>query len=192
MANIKSQIKRIRTNEAARERNKGVRSALKTHIRKFNEAVASGDFESAEQARRVAGRALDKAASAGVIHDNKAANHKSGMAVALAKAIAAPPMTEEAKKAATKKVASKKAPAKKAAAKAEAETVEAPAAEKPKRVAKAAAKIAAKVKAPAKKAAEKKAPAKKAAAKTEEVPAEEKPKRVAKKKTEASEEPTEA
>jgi small subunit ribosomal protein S20 len=186
LANIKSQIKRIRTNEAARERNKSVRSALKTHIRKFNEAVASGDFEAAEQARRVAGRALDKAASAGVIHENKAANNKSGMAIALAKAIAAPPVTEEAKKT-TKKAAAKKAPPKKAAAKAE----EAPAEQKPKRVAKAAAKLAERVKSPSKKA-----PAKKEAAKAtqaEEAPADEKPKRASsKKKDETPEEPTEA
>ena len=84
MANIKSQKKRILTNEKARLRNKAVKSALKTHIRKFREAAAEGDVEKAQQAAKVACRALDKAASKGVIHKNQAANRKSAVASAAA------------------------------------------------------------------------------------------------------------
>ena len=80
MANIKSQIKRIRTNEVARQRNKSVKSALKTSIRHFRTAADSGDREAALTALRHASQALDKAASKGVIHANQAANKKSAMA----------------------------------------------------------------------------------------------------------------
>ncbi len=82
MANIKSQIKRIRTNEKARLRNKSVKSSLKTSIRKFRTAADGGDREAALLALHDASRALDKAASAGVIHPNQAANKKSAMALA--------------------------------------------------------------------------------------------------------------
>ena len=84
MANIKSQIKRIKTNEKARQRNKAVKSSLKTAVRKFREAAASGDAAAADAALRSAGRQLDKAASKGVIHKNQAANRKSAMAKSLA------------------------------------------------------------------------------------------------------------
>ncbi len=80
MANIKSQIKRIRTNEVARLRNKSVKSSLKTAIRHFREAADSGDREAALTALQTASRQLDKAASKGVIHANQAANKKSAMA----------------------------------------------------------------------------------------------------------------
>ena len=80
MANIKSQIKRIRTNEAARLRNKGVRSSLKTAVRRFREAADVGDRAAAQAAMSAASRQLDKAASKGVIHANQAANKKSAMA----------------------------------------------------------------------------------------------------------------
>jgi small subunit ribosomal protein S20 len=83
MANIKSQIKRNRQNEQRRLRNKSVKSALKTAVRKVREAVASGDREAAETALRSASRAYDKAASKGVVHANNAANHKSRLAKAL-------------------------------------------------------------------------------------------------------------
>ena len=81
MANIKSQIKRNRTNEAARLRNKSVKSALKTEVRKFREAADAGDVAKATELARSASRQLDKAASKGVIHKNQAANRKSAMAV---------------------------------------------------------------------------------------------------------------
>ncbi|MEU6675968.1 30S ribosomal protein S20 [Streptomyces sp. NPDC046853] len=80
MANIKSQIKRIKTNEKARQRNKAVKSSLKTAIRKAREAVAAGDTQKAVEATRAASRELDKAVSKGVIHKNQAANKKSALA----------------------------------------------------------------------------------------------------------------
>ena len=79
MANIKSQKKRIKTNNAAHERNKAVRSALKTSVRRAHEAVASGDSAKATEAANAAARQLDKAASKGVIHKNQAANRKSSL-----------------------------------------------------------------------------------------------------------------
>lgn len=79
MANIKSQIKRNRQNEAAHERNKSVKSALKTAVRKFREAAEAGDADKARDLAREASRKLDKAASAGVIHKNQAANKKSAI-----------------------------------------------------------------------------------------------------------------
>ncbi|MGY4642952.1 30S ribosomal protein S20 [Cellulomonas sp. URHB0016] len=80
MANIKSQIKRITTNEKARLRNKAVKSELKTHIRRVRESVAGGDKEAAQAALVTASRKLDKAVSKGVIHSNQAANKKSALA----------------------------------------------------------------------------------------------------------------
>ena len=80
MANIKSQLKRIKTNEKARLRNKSVKSSLKTAVRRFREAADAGDREQADLALRQASRQLDKAASKGVIHSNQAANKKSAMA----------------------------------------------------------------------------------------------------------------
>ncbi|NIH81672.1 30S ribosomal protein S20 [Amycolatopsis viridis] len=80
MANIKSQIKRIKTNEKARQRNQSVKSSVKTAIRKFREAAESGDKAKAIELQQVAARALDKAAGKGVIHANQAANKKSAMA----------------------------------------------------------------------------------------------------------------
>ena len=80
MANIKQQIKRNRKNEEARQRNKAVKSRIKTAIRRYREATAAGDLELAGERRREAGRLLDKAASKGVIHKNQAANKKSRMA----------------------------------------------------------------------------------------------------------------
>jgi small subunit ribosomal protein S20 len=79
MANIKSQKKRIGTNEKARLRNKSVKSSLKTSVRKFHEAAATGSPDAAKLAT-AAGRELDKAVSKGVIHKNQAANRKSAIA----------------------------------------------------------------------------------------------------------------
>ncbi len=79
MANIKSQIKRNRQNEAAHERNKSVKSALKTAIRRFHEAAEAGDPTAAKAAAYDATKKLDKAASKGVIHKNQAANRKSSI-----------------------------------------------------------------------------------------------------------------
>ena len=83
MANIKSQIKRIKTNEKARLRNKAYKSELKTSIRRAREAAASGDAAKAQELARAASRKLDKAVSKGVIHANQAANKKSALAKAV-------------------------------------------------------------------------------------------------------------
>ncbi|MCT2590394.1 30S ribosomal protein S20 [Streptomyces sp. N2-109] len=84
MANIKSQIKRIKTNEKARQRNKAVKSELKTAVRRTREAVAAGDLAKATEAQQAAAKKLDKAASKGVLHKNNAANKKSAMAQQIA------------------------------------------------------------------------------------------------------------
>lgn len=80
MANIKSARKRMITNEQNRQRNKSVKSAVKTAIRKFREAAAAGDKDKAVELQRAAARSLDKAATKGVIHANQAANKKAAMA----------------------------------------------------------------------------------------------------------------
>lgn len=87
MANIKSQKKRILTNEKRRVRNQSVKSELKTLVRQTREAVEAGDKEKALAALRVASRKLDVAVSKGVIHKNQAANRKSGI-MALANTVA--------------------------------------------------------------------------------------------------------
>jgi small subunit ribosomal protein S20 len=80
VANIKSQIKRIGTNEKARLRNKAVKTELKTQVRRVREAVASGDKDAAKTALATASKKLDKAVSKGVVHENQAANRKSALA----------------------------------------------------------------------------------------------------------------
>lgn len=84
MANIKSQIKRIGTNKKAQERNKAVKSELKTAIRSAREAISAGDKTKAVAAVAVASKKLDKATSKGVIHANQAANRKSAITKAAA------------------------------------------------------------------------------------------------------------
>lgn len=79
MANIKSQKKRIITAEKARQRNKAVRSELKTYVKKVHAAVEAGDKDAAQLAANAANRKLDKAASKGIIHKNQAAERKSGV-----------------------------------------------------------------------------------------------------------------
>ena len=80
MANIKSQIKRIGTNLKAAERNKAVKSEVKTAVRAVRDAVTAKDKAAATAALQVAGKKLDKAVSKGVIHKNAAANKKSAIA----------------------------------------------------------------------------------------------------------------
>jgi small subunit ribosomal protein S20 len=80
MANIKSQLKRILTNQKAHDRNKAVKSQLKTAVRATREAVAAGDKDKAVAALALASKKLDKAVSKGVIHKNQAANRKSAIA----------------------------------------------------------------------------------------------------------------
>lgn len=86
MANIKQQKKRVITNEKRRQRNKAIRSAVRTEIRKFREVLETGDRAAAEAQLRAASRALDKAVTKGVFHRNNAANKKSNMAKAFNKA----------------------------------------------------------------------------------------------------------
>jgi small subunit ribosomal protein S20 len=86
VANIKSQIKRIKTNEKARLRNKSVSSSIKSAVRKFRETVSSGDSAKITTELRAASKALDVAVAKGVLHKNAAANKKSSMAKAAAKA----------------------------------------------------------------------------------------------------------
>jgi small subunit ribosomal protein S20 len=83
VANIKSQIKRIGTNEKARLRNKAVKSELRTHVRRVRAAVAGGDKTGATAALLSASTKFDKAVSKGVIHENQAANKKSALAKAV-------------------------------------------------------------------------------------------------------------
>ncbi|MET4782316.1 30S ribosomal protein S20 [Glaciihabitans sp. UYNi722] len=80
MANIKSQIKRIGTNKKSLERNKAVKSEVKTAVRATRAAIATGDAAKATVALKFAAKKLDKAASKGVIHKNQAANKKSAIA----------------------------------------------------------------------------------------------------------------
>jgi small subunit ribosomal protein S20 len=79
VANIKSQKKRVLTNEKAHQRNRAVKSELKTATKKVHVAIEAGDAEAAKAAALVASRLLDKAASKGVIHASQAANRKSGI-----------------------------------------------------------------------------------------------------------------
>ena len=80
MANIKSQIKRNKQNEKRHERNKAVKTSLKTAVRKFREAAEAGDKDNAVKPGQDAAKKLDKAVSKGVIHKNQAANRKSAIA----------------------------------------------------------------------------------------------------------------
>jgi small subunit ribosomal protein S20 len=80
VANIKSQIKRNKQNLVRHERNKSVKTSLKTAVRKFRELADAGDKDAAVAAARDASRKLDRAASKGVIHKNQAANRKSAIA----------------------------------------------------------------------------------------------------------------
>lgn len=114
MANIKSQIKRIRQTEKQRLRNKAVRSALKTHSKKFREALASGERDTAEKVMAEATSALDRAARKGIVHRNQAANKKSKMAKAWKTFEARPPVVPKEKPAEKEpsKAKTKKAPAK--------------------------------------------------------------------------------
>ena len=76
VANIKSQIKRNRSNEAARQRNKAVRSELKTRRKTAFVTGAAGSDDAAEALRQAVKR-IDKAAAKGIIHKNKASRDKS-------------------------------------------------------------------------------------------------------------------
>ena len=83
MANIKSQKKRILTNEKAHQRNKAAKSALRTAVRKFREAAEAGDVAKAQELAAAANRQLDKAASKGIIHKNQAARRVKRLQLAV-------------------------------------------------------------------------------------------------------------
>ena len=87
MANIKSQKKRNLQNERRRVHNKTVRSALKTSAKKVRATASEGEFDAAQSEAREAARALDKAASKGVIHKRTAARRKSRLARELARSV---------------------------------------------------------------------------------------------------------
>ncbi|CAN5709982.1 30S ribosomal protein S20 [soil metagenome] len=83
MANIQSQIKRIRQDETRRVRNKAKRTELKTYLRRFDTAVEAGDKEGATSVYQDVVRKLDKAATKGIVKKNTAANKKSRLAARL-------------------------------------------------------------------------------------------------------------
>jgi len=80
LPNIKQQKKRMRQAELRRLRNKSRKSEIKTYIKKFHASLEEGDRETCELCFRRAVKALDKAASDGIIHRNNAASRKSRMA----------------------------------------------------------------------------------------------------------------
>jgi len=80
MANIKSSLKRIMLEEKATAKNKSARTLIKTNTKKFDAATSEGNREKAEAAYRVAAKTVDRAATKGLIHKNKAARRKSAMA----------------------------------------------------------------------------------------------------------------
>lgn len=82
MANIKSAIKRAKTNEKRRMRNKAVKTNIKTETKKFYAAVEAGDKEAAKAQLSVAVKKLDRAASKNVIHKNSAARKKHTLQIA--------------------------------------------------------------------------------------------------------------
>jgi small subunit ribosomal protein S20 len=95
MANIKSQIKRIRQNEKRRLRNKAVRSELKTRVKRVKQALEEGDLERARELLAIATKRVDKAAEKGIIHKNKAARIKSRLWKRVARAAESAPEPKE-------------------------------------------------------------------------------------------------
>ena len=77
MPNIKSAKKRVKVTEAKTLQNKMIKSQLKTSIKKYNAALATGDKEAASAAYREAVKKVDQAVSHGVLHKNAAAHKKS-------------------------------------------------------------------------------------------------------------------
>lgn len=83
MPNSKSAKKRLRQDAVRRTRNRSVKSAVKTQIRKVREAITAGDVATAETELRLAAKRVDKAAAAGVVHANQAARVKSRLSAAV-------------------------------------------------------------------------------------------------------------
>ena len=85
MPNIKSSKKDVISSKIAYEKNKANKSALKTNLKKFDAALASGDKAEAEVAYKAAIKAVDQAAGKGLLHKNNAARKKSSMTLKLSK-----------------------------------------------------------------------------------------------------------
>lgn len=85
MANIKSAKKRIDVIATKTERNKAVKSRVRTYVKKVDVAVAAGDKDAAEAALLAATSEIDKATSKGVYHKNYASRKISRMAIAVNK-----------------------------------------------------------------------------------------------------------
>lgn len=77
MANTKQAKKRVKQAEASRVRNQTIRTKLRTFIKNVQKAIMSGDKQAANEAYKKAVPVIDKSASDGIIHKNKAARHKS-------------------------------------------------------------------------------------------------------------------
>jgi len=77
LANTKQAKKRVRQAEKSRQRNASMRSMLRTYIKKVVAAIATGDQKNALSALQLATPVIDRMASKGIIHANKAARHKS-------------------------------------------------------------------------------------------------------------------
>jgi small subunit ribosomal protein S20 len=80
LANIKSAIKRVKTNDKRRAVNASYKSAMRTSIKNFETKVANNDVEGAKEAFLVATKKLDKAAGKGILHKNTASRKKSSLA----------------------------------------------------------------------------------------------------------------
>ena len=85
MPNIKSAKKRVLVAEARNARNKAERSAMKTAVKKFEAAVASGNREQADSAYKAAVKSVDQGVKKGILHKNNAARKKSSMTLKLNK-----------------------------------------------------------------------------------------------------------
>jgi small subunit ribosomal protein S20 len=83
MANIKSASKRVLLTQKATAKNKAAKSLMKTNIKKFDAAATGGDREAAQNAYKVAVKTVDRAATRGLIHKNKAARRKSALTTKL-------------------------------------------------------------------------------------------------------------
>lgn len=83
MPNIKSAEKRVLVAKERNARNRAAKTELKTNLKKFDAAVTEGDREAAENAYKVAVKAVDHAASKGLIHKNNAAHKKSSLTTKL-------------------------------------------------------------------------------------------------------------
>ena len=79
MPNIKSASKRVLLSQKAAAKNKAARSLMKTNIKKFDAAASGGDHDTAENAYKLAVKTVDRAATKGLIHKNKAARRKSAL-----------------------------------------------------------------------------------------------------------------